>query len=131
MDKKMKEILDHAIYGTPEIKPEERALFLTTFRERIHVALTKSQVIKAGTYDEVINVMKTKRNLKLFLNGNLSYSIYSNYIQQANANGVPFTIVTPTTNTPFGLILADGTDAVSPQSFVIEDDWYIQDTEEN
>ncbi|MED1601224.1 YueI family protein [Alkalihalophilus marmarensis] len=130
MDKKMKEVLDHAIYGTPELKPEEKALFLSNFAERIHIALTKSQVMKAGTYGEVIQLMKTKQNLKLFLNGNLSYSIYSNYIKEANQQSVPFTIVTPTSETPFGLVLADAATAISKTSFVIEDDWYKQDMKE-
>ncbi|WP_100372453.1 YueI family protein [Bacillus sp. FJAT-45037] len=129
MDQKMQDILDHALYGTPEIKPEERALFLTTIRERIYLALTKSQVMKAGTYDEVIQKIKTTKNLKLFLNGDLSYGLYSNYIKEATTNQVPFTIVTPSTDTPFGLVLADINTAISQSSFVIEDEWYAQDIE--
>lgn len=131
MEQKMKEVIDRALYGAPEIKPEERNLFLSTLLERIHLALTKKQVINKGMYKEVIELMKTKRNLHLYLNGNLGYSHFSNYIKEAGTHGVSFTFVTPKKLTPFGLIVADQTDAIETKQLFIKDELFERDMEES
>ncbi|MCL7747183.1 YueI family protein [Halalkalibacter alkaliphilus] len=131
MEQKVKDIIDRALYGTPEIKPEERNLFLSTILERIHKALTKKQVIQKGMYSEVIQLMKEKRNLHLFLNGKLSYSNYSNYIQEASKAGIRFTIVTPQKETPFGLVLADESTAIDSNDIFVKDDLYELDMNES
>ncbi|TWI57820.1 YueI family protein [Halalkalibacter nanhaiisediminis] len=131
MAQKMKEIIDAALYGAPEIKPEERSLFLSTILERIHLALTKKQVIQKGMYPEVLSLMKTKENAHLYINGDLSYQNYSNYIQEANKQGIRFTIVTPTKPTPFGLIVANQSQAIDATNIFIEDELYQLDMEEN
>jgi len=130
MTEKIQDIIDRAIYGTPEIKPEERNLFLTTILERIHIALTKKQVIHKGMYSEVLDVLKRKSNLHLYVNGDLNYSNYSNYIQEASKLGVRFTIVTPQKKTPFGLVLADESRAVDPVNIFIKDELYEREMEE-
>lgn len=81
-------------------------------------------------YPEVIEVMKKKRNLHLYLNGDLSYTNYSNYLQEANKQGIRFTIVNPTKPTPFGLVLADEKDAVDVKDAFIKDDLYLRDMDE-
>ncbi|WP_227934988.1 YueI family protein [Alkalihalobacillus deserti] len=130
MSEKVQDIIDRAIYGTPEIKPEERSLFLSTILERIHIALTKKQVIHKGIYPEVIEIMKQKSTLHLYVNGDLNYSNYSNYIQEANKLGVRFTIVSPQKKTPFGLVLADQSRAVDQINVFIKDDLYSREMEE-
>ncbi len=130
MEQKMKDIIDAALYGAPETKPEERSLFLSTIMERIHLALTKKQVIQKGMYPEILTLMKTKTNVHLYINGDLSYQNYSNYIQEANKLGVRFTIVTPTKPTPFGLIIADRSKAIDAPTIFIEDELYKLDMEE-
>ncbi|KHF41825.1 YueI family protein [Halalkalibacter okhensis] len=131
MDQKVKDIIDRALYGTPEIKPEERNLFLSTILERIHIALTKKQVIQRGMYAEVIKLMKDKNNLHLYLNGHLNYGNYSNYIQEANKAGIRFTIVTPQKETPFGLVLADESKAIDSNDIFVKDDLYELDMNES
>lgn len=127
----MKDVIDRALYGAPEIKPEERSLFLSTILERIHLAITKKQVIDKGMYPEALTLMKTKENVHLYINGNLSYQNYSNYIQEANKLGIRFTIVTPTKPTPFGLIVANESHAVDAGQIFIKDELYERDMEES
>ncbi len=61
--------------------------------------------------------MKTERNLHMFINCNLSYPSYSNYIQEASKHGIRFTIVKPPRPTPIGLVLANETKAIDQTNF--------------
>ncbi len=126
----MKDVIDRALYGVPEIKPEERGLFLSTIIERIYLALTKKQVIRGGMYEEAIRLMKTKQNLHLYINGNLAYKTYSNYIQEASKHNCRFTVVTPPRTTPFGLVLADESSAIESTNMFVKDELYQLDMEE-
>lgn len=64
MARDVNEILENAIYGSPETKPGERKLFLTTILERVYLALTKNQVRSAKTYQEVEQLLK--KNIQIF-----------------------------------------------------------------
>ncbi|MFA9559385.1 YueI family protein [Evansella sp. AB-rgal1] len=126
--KKLEEVLQRGIYGTPEILPEERKLFLGTISERIYLALTNSQVIKRGLYEEAAQLMKEyKSNIHLFVNGYLNYPTYSNYVQLANQNSVPFTIVSDGHETPIGIVLASTKALDTPKEFFIKDQSYFND----
>jgi uncharacterized protein YueI len=131
MDQKVQDIINHALYGTPEIRPQERQLFLTTILERIHIALTKRQVIHKGMYSEVLQKMKTKSDLHLYVNSNLNYRNYSNYLQEANKLGMRFTIVTPQKQTPFGLVLANESQAIDAKDIFVKDELFERDIEES
>src|SRR5690606_20146736 len=94
------------MYGVKEIKPDERRKFLGTIRERIVVALTKSQVMEKGVYPEVIQLMKEHPKAVLLLNGDLDYSYLSDYIHKARAKQIQFSIVANKNNdTNIGLVL--------------------------
>jgi uncharacterized protein YueI len=130
MSEKVLDVIERAIYGSTEIKPEERSIFLSTILERIHIALTKKQVIHKGMYPEVLEVLKKQSNLHLYLNGDLNYSNYSNYIQEATKLGIRFTIVTPQKQTPFGLVLADEARAIDRANIFVKDDLYEREMQE-
>lgn len=127
MDDKVLEILEYGMYGTPETKPDERRLFLSTIRERIHLALTKRQVIRKGMYDEAISLIRTKQGIRLYINGDIAYSLYANYVKEGAKHSVPFTVVTPEKPTPFGLIIATENQAVEVEKIFIRDDYYEAD----
>ncbi|MBU8905732.1 YueI family protein [Desertibacillus haloalkaliphilus] len=124
MSDKLQEALERGLYGTPETKPDERRMFLSTIVERIYLALTKKQVIQKGMYDEAIDIMKSKRNIQLFINGSLSYQLYANYVKQANQFQVPFTVVNVEHETPIGLVLASKQEAINQTDIFIKDDLY-------
>ncbi|MCM2677797.1 YueI family protein [Alkalicoccobacillus plakortidis] len=127
--KKVNDILEEAIYGKPEIRPQERKLFLSTILERVYVALTVKQVVSGSVYDQVSTIINTKKDLHLYINGHLSYQFYSRYTKLATKANVPFTIVTPTESIPVGLVLADAHHALSPaiNSVFVEDTLYEKD----
>uniref|UniRef100_A0A1S2LRB7 DUF1694 domain-containing protein n=2 Tax=Anaerobacillus isosaccharinicus TaxID=1532552 RepID=A0A1S2LRB7_9BACI len=126
---KLEQVLLQGIRGMAETLPEERALFLSTISERIYLALTNKQVIHKGMYPEAIDVMSSKKDLHLFLNGELSYNIYSNYIKEASKHNIPFTIVNDGHDTPIGLVLASSTAINSGKeyTFFIEDETFKRD----
>lgn len=98
--------LQKGMYGVKEIKPEERRKFLGTIRERIVVALTKSQVMEKGVYPEVIQLMKEHPQTTLLLNGDLDYTYLSDYIHKARLNHMQFSIVANKNyDTNIGLVL--------------------------
>lgn len=99
--------IKQGIYGPKEIKPEEKRLYLGTFRERVLIALTKRQVGQNEVNQEVEHLMQENREAHLFLNGHMNYSFLSKYIQKANAYGISYTMVTNKEyNSEYGLVFA-------------------------
>lgn len=127
--KKVHELLMQGIYGAPETLPEERALFLSTIRERVYLALTNKQVFHKGMYNEAMQLIQSKKDIHLFINGELSYQLYANYLKEATKYNVPFTIVSDGLDTPFGLVLA-GESAITHSgdyTIFIEDEIFQRD----
>lgn len=103
----LEDYLEKGLYGEKQIKPAEKKKFLGTFRERIVVALTTSQVMEKDVYPEVEQFIKKNPEATLLVNGDLNYSAISKYIQIAKSNGISFSIVTNHTSaTNIGLVLA-------------------------
>lgn len=103
----IEDYLEKGLYGSKQTKPDERKKFLGTIRERIVVALTKSQVMEPGVYPEVEKLMSEHPKAILLLNGSLSYSFLSDYIKKAREKKIPFSIVTnKNSDTDIGLVLA-------------------------
>ncbi|WP_033826834.1 YueI family protein [Bacillus andreraoultii] len=103
----LEDYLNQGVYGKKEINPEEKRKFLGTFRERIVVALTVSQLYKPTVYDEVEQAMKSNRGAKLLLNGSVDYQFLSKYVKIANDYQISFTIVeNKEHDTEIGLVLA-------------------------
>jgi len=127
---KLEDILKQGIYGSLQIRPEERKIFLSTIAERIHLCLTKSQVRHRGIYPEMDKLMKEKNNAHLYINGTLNYLKYSNYIQAANKYSLPFTIVNDGQDTPIGLVLAAESAINMESEMFIKDDLYKDDMEQ-
>ncbi|MEH7117545.1 YueI family protein [Neobacillus vireti] len=105
--KTVEDVLQQGIYGPLETKPEERRKYLGTLRERIVVALTKSQVSEGKIYPQVEQFMKEYPKAKLLLNGNMAYEELSKYVKLAAKNKIEHKIVTNKEHdTEIGLVLA-------------------------
>ncbi|MEO2077217.1 MAG: YueI family protein [Bacillus sp. (in: firmicutes)] len=103
----VEEVLQQGIYGAMETKPDERRKYLGTLRERIIVAMKKSQVAEAQVYPQVEQLMKENPKAHLFLNGNMSYEDLSKYVKMANKQKIEHTIVTNKEHdSEIGLVLA-------------------------
>jgi uncharacterized protein YueI len=88
------EVLQQGIYGALETKPDERRKYLGTIRERIIVALKKSQVSESEIYLQVERDMVENPQAHLFLNGNMNYEELSKYVKLAAKYKLEHTIVT-------------------------------------
>jgi uncharacterized protein YueI len=103
----VEDVLQQGIYGPLETKPDERRQFLGTLRERIIIALKRSQVNENSIYPQVEQEMKTNPQAHLFLNGNMDYMKLSKYVKLAAKYKLEHTIVTNKEHdTDIGLILA-------------------------
>ncbi|MGG3561947.1 YueI family protein [Neobacillus rhizosphaerae] len=101
------EVLQQGIYGAMETKPDERRKYLGTLRERIIVAMKKSQVAETEIYPQIEQLMKENSQAHLFLNGNMSYEDLSKYVKMANKQKIEHTIVTNKEHdSEIGLVLA-------------------------
>lgn len=99
--------LQQGIYGPKELKPEEKRLYLGTYRERVIIVLTQLQVSEENVYKEVEQSMQKNRQAHLFLNGHMNYSFLSKYIQKANELSITYTVVTNKDyNSKYGLVFA-------------------------
>ncbi|ADH99812.1 YueI family protein [Salisediminibacterium selenitireducens] len=126
MKDRMEQILAEGIYGKSELKPEEKALFLSNFAERVIISLTKSQVRKRGTYQELEQFMSKYPSSRLYINGTMNYSFYGDYIQLANKKRIPFTIVNDSKTSPLGIVLASG-QATPDDPVFVQDELYQDD----
>ncbi|HZG73782.1 MAG TPA: YueI family protein [Chondromyces sp.] len=115
----VEDYVQNGIYGTKQLKPEERKKFLGTFRERIEGVLTTRQVYQRKAENEVDKWLSKVKDGQLLLNGDIDYSYLSPYIKLANRHSLPYTIVeNQHTDTDIGLVLAHA-DAVDKENI-----WY-------
>ncbi|WNF37775.1 YueI family protein [Bacillaceae bacterium IKA-2] len=127
--KKIHELLMQGIHGATETLPQERVLFLSTIRERVYLALTNKQVFHKGIYNEALQLLQSKKDIHLFINGELSYQHYSNYLKAATKYNVPFTVVNDGHDTPLGLVLASDKALTNSDDYkiFIEDEIFQRD----
>ena len=77
----------------PELKKEEKMLFLGEFRERVIRKLSIKQVANPLVVPEIEEALKDKRALKLLINGDLSIAFTEKYIRLAKKVGKSFTTI--------------------------------------
>lgn len=100
--------IKQGIYGPKELRPDEKRLFLGTFRERVVIALTQHQVKRDEVVPEVDQLIKQNKEAQLLLNGHIDYSFLSKYVQRANEHGTSYMMVTNKDyNSKYGLVLAN------------------------
>lgn len=77
----------------PELKKEEKMLFLGEFRERVIRKLTKNQVTNPTVFPQIKEALKDKRTLRMLINGDLSFKFTDKYIKLAKEVGKPVTTI--------------------------------------
>lgn len=80
------------IYGTPELKPDEKATYLGEFKERVLVALTKGQMAETAIYPAVIQALQDKRTARMIISGDVSSNDANKYYQAARKYSKPYLI---------------------------------------
>lgn len=110
--------------GVPELKKEEKAIFLGEFRERVIKALSIPQLHEEGTYKEVEDAIKDPRASKLVINRKADLKKAAEYIRLAKENSIRFTTVdSGSIKNTLGLIVA--------ADFAVDmDDIYVENRKE-
>ncbi|SDM91581.1 YueI family protein [Sediminibacillus halophilus] len=116
----MDNYLEEGMYGAKQTKPSERKRYLGTLRERILLALKKSQVMQQKGLEELAAEMETNPDARLLLNGKISSRFFKEYKKLARQHNIHYTAVTnKQAETDIGLILTSKT-AVDRKTIFIE-----------
>lgn len=112
----VEDYLKKNIFGTPQLKPDERKKFLGNFQERVALALTVAQVRNPQNLPLIKRVMQRYPQYHLYINGRLSTSYRQELIRLAVTLNYQFTIIAqknrrlPTlklSEQEMGLVIAD------------------------
>ncbi|KOR79021.1 hypothetical protein AM232_11535 [Bacillus sp. FJAT-21352] len=123
---KVEDYLEQGIHGPKEIKAGERREFLGTLRERVVIALKRSQVFETNVYPEIEQMMKQYPHSKLFLNGQMDYQYLGKYIKLATSHDIPYKIVlNKDHNSDLGLVLAES-NAINKEEIYIKKQFHAQ-----
>ncbi len=110
MDQKKTELekrVEQGIYGSPELKQEERSNYLGEFRERILKALTKNQVEEPGVYSEIMGALRDPQASKLVMRRDVDLDRARDYLELAQNEKVAFKRVdSPKLKGDIGLVVA-------------------------
>ncbi|WP_251575873.1 YueI family protein [Limosilactobacillus agrestimuris] len=90
----MEQRIDNAIYGTPKIKPDEQRKYLGTFRERVCLTISITELEERDWSFAVAKELERGIGNQVFLNGNLPHSELRNYIKVATEANANFTLKT-------------------------------------
>jgi uncharacterized protein YueI len=122
----VEDYLEQGIHGPKEIKAGERREFLGTLRERVVIALKRSQVFETNVYPEIEQMMKQYPHSKLFLNGQMDYQYLGKYIKLATSHDIPYKIVlNKDHNSDLGLVLAES-NAINKEEIYIKKQFHAQ-----
>lgn len=95
------------VSGPPEIKKEEKSLYLGVFRERVLKVLTKRQIGESRIYPEIVTALKDKRASRLLIRGDIEFAARHKYQQKARELGIKYTSVfDPALKGDIGLVVA-------------------------
>lgn len=93
MKDKLDQRLAVGMHGIPELKHDEKILYLGEFRERIIRRLTKKQVAQTLIYPEIVNALNHKQSYKMLIDGNLSPQFTDKYVHLAHQMNKLYTVL--------------------------------------
>lgn len=79
--------------GAPELKRDEKNIYLGEFRERVIRILSKKQVAQKNVYPEIIEALSHKQCLRMLINGELRDQLTDKYIALALKVAKPYTVI--------------------------------------
>lgn len=84
--------LQAGIHGAPELRKEEKNLFLGEFRERVLKTLTRQQMAEPDVYEEIRAALNDPRADKLVIDGSTPDRHNGKYEKLAASLGKPYTV---------------------------------------
>ncbi|ANK60737.1 DUF1694 domain-containing protein [Loigolactobacillus backii] len=114
MANEMQEYLRTHLFGTPQLKPDEKRAFLGNFRERVAMAVTVGQLRTPKAESVIKTVLTRYPQYRIYLNGRMGKTLINRYMRLAVALDYPFTILAQmgvrvqrdVTDRDFGLVIA-------------------------
>lgn len=80
----LEKTLSAGMHGAPELKRDEKALYLGEFRERVIRTLTKEQVMESDIYKEIEEALRHPKAAKIVLSGLLDEHYIAKYERLAS-----------------------------------------------
>lgn len=91
--KDVNDYLEKGLYGSPQIKPEEKKKYLGTYRERVFLAVTLDEMMGKDTHSLVQTELKNNPGHQLLLNSKLDSTKQQSYMVLAKKMQTDFKIV--------------------------------------
>lgn len=89
----VQDYLEKGLYGSPQIKPDEKRKYLGTFRERIYLTMTFSEITDSKKLKDLQAELTTNPKQQLLINGLVDSAIQKKYIALAQKENCLFTLV--------------------------------------
>lgn len=106
MSDELQQRLDHGMYGSPKINPEEQNRYLGTFRERCYLQMTLEQMKEPQLQEQFQTHLSEYQEASCLINGRVNEHIQAIYIGILTKSNINFTIVSSANQTTsIGLLL--------------------------
>ncbi len=93
MKSKLDEYIQHGVHGTPELKKEEKAIFLGEFKERVYSVITLDDVKSTEKREIFSKEIKAKAVDKIIVNEKVSDAIRLEYMIKAKEHDKDFKLI--------------------------------------
>lgn len=93
MSKDVQDYLEKGMYGTPQIKPDEKRKYLGTFRERIYLSMTLAEMSNTSNLAYFKEELAHNPNHQVLINAALASHLQKTYMVAAQKANCSFKIV--------------------------------------
>lgn len=90
----LQEHLNNGMYGTPQLKPDEKRKYLGTFRERVSLTITFDQLKDPQALLDLKEELAKHPDLYVIINGQLEQKILASLLKIVKEANVSFTLNT-------------------------------------
>ncbi len=102
----LKRTLDYALHGTPELKREEKRIWLGEFRERVILGLPLEQSLYREALKYVEDALADNMAEMLIVNNRIPMEIMANYMQLAKKMNKEYKSMAMDNNDAMGVVVA-------------------------
>lgn len=86
--------MNKGMYGTPQLKPDEKRKYLGTFRERVSLTITFQQLKDPQALVDLKEELAKNPDLYVIINGQLEQQLLASLLKIVKEADVPFTLNT-------------------------------------
>lgn len=120
-DDELKRTIEFGLHGAPELKLEEKKIFLGEFRERVIMALTREDAQRTLAMDRVQEGINDPDAEMIIVNNRIPIDIMSKYMKLAKTFNKEYKTVDSTSSKAMGVVIASRR-AVDRENILVEVD---------